>query len=447
MDDISGEQIKRIVDRNKELEKENQVLKNVLSSRRFVFANKTANIYNKVLPIGSFRRRFFSKVASPFKKKIRKTKLDKAAMLGKISGEYKKILVICGVGWGVPLPQRSHYLSNIFSSRDDILVIYYSPDEWPRLITQKKSNFYIISSLSLLSDINKMNSTKKFLFINNVFEIPLGDIMSLKKNGFKIIYDCIDELDEVLSNGAMVEQKEVLRALPSLRPEFVFAVSRRLAQQMKEIMPQKKIFVFKNGVNVDSFDYRNFLGNKVPSDLRKRNLDNKQIVGYYGAIAPWLDFDLIHTVAKKNPNLLFVFIGADYGGALEKLDLNLDNVCYLGVKEQTELASYAACFDCAIIPFLPGEIARSTSPIKLYEYMAAGVPVVCTKDLEECLGYEYVYVAKDDDDFEKKLLKCLKLHKKFDVKDELLRQANENTWEKIAFEMLKVIGLEKTSGE
>ena len=105
------------------------------------------------------------------------------------------------------------------------------------------------------------------------------------------------------------------------------------------------------------------------------------------------------------------------------------------------LCGYAVHFDCAIIPFMPGDIAKSTSPIKLFEYMALGLPTVCTKDLNECVGYKYVYVAKNASDFEKYLQEAIGQSRDNNVKKELLAQAENNTWEYRAKEILKALGI------
>ena len=62
--------------------------------------------------------------------------------------------------------------------------------------------------------------------------------------------------------------------------------------------------------------------------------------------------------------------------------------------------------------------------------MAAGLPTVCTRDLQECKGYEFVYMSKDDEEFEKNIAKAIKDYENLDNRKKLLAQAEENTWAK-----------------
>ena len=81
-----------------------------------------------------------------------------------------------------------------------------------------------------------------------------------------------------------------------------------------------------------------------------------------------------------------------------------------------------------MIPFKKGEIAKATSPVKLFEYMAAGLPTVCTRDLKECDGYKYVYMSNSDEEFEKNIAKAISDHKDEKKRLVLLSQAKKNTW-------------------
>ena len=436
----SQEQINKILEENDLLKKENEDLRKIISSKRYQFANKLATSYNTIFPLGSKRRSIVGKSLNGINK-VKKNKVKKNINeLKKISKDFKKIIIVSGIVWNTPLPQRSHQLALEFAKRKDILVVYYEIDNFSDRCKKVKNNLVVISGKQLLFSMSVIDKQKGLFMFNNVANILLSDVETIQSKGFSLVYECIDELTDILSGGASINQKEIIEELPRLKVALFVSTAKRLTKQLKQVVPKARIIESKNAVKEDEFDYEKSRKFKTPSDLKKICSSGKEIVGYYGAISPWLDYDLIHKIAKKHPELEWVFIGVDYDGALSKLDKNINNIHYLGAKTQAELPKYAGRFNCGIIPFLPGDIAKSTSPIKLFEYMALGLPVVCTKDLVECQGYDYVYISQNDLDFEEKMLTALKQSHKSDVRDRLLEQAKYNTWEMRAKEILEAVG-------
>lgn len=111
----------------------------------------------------------------------------------------------------------------------------------------------------------------------------------------------------------------------------------------------------------------------------------------------------------------------------------------MGEKKYKELIRYSSLFDCAIIPFKDGEIAKATSPVKLFEYMCAQIPVVCTKDMQECYGYDGVFIAKDNTDFINCVDSAIAISKDENVKIKLLEYAKQNTWAQRAIDIQQVL--------
>lgn len=87
----------------------------------------------------------------------------------------------------------------------------------------------------------------------------------------------------------------------------------------------------------------------------------------------------------------------------------------------------------SLIPFTKGEIAKSTSPLKMYEYMAMRKPIVATEDLIECHGYDGVFISKNKiNDFEQKIAQAIKSISDQKIINALDRYAQNNTWQKRA---------------
>ena len=113
--------------------------------------------------------------------------------------------------------------------------------------------------------------------------------------------------------------------------------------------------------------------------------------------APIPDLDLVAAVARRRPNWHFVFIG---DVAVQTGDAgSLNNVHFLGPRGYDELPGYCRQLDAAMIPFKVNELTRSVNPIKLREYLAAGLGVVSTP-LPEVRGFNgLVEIAAGPDEF------------------------------------------------
>ena len=120
-------------------------------------------------------------------------------------------------------------------------------------------------------------------------------------------------------------------------------------------------------------------------------------LGYFGYLSgAWFDWELVRTVANENPAWRIYLIG--YGGDQEHRSLP-DNVTFLGKKPWKSLAAYAAHWDVGIIPFKSGLVSRGADPIKTYEYLALGLPIVATGVRPPVGAEDYFYFAEDAREF------------------------------------------------
>jgi hypothetical protein len=98
----------------------------------------------------------------------------------------------------------------------------------------------------------------------------------------------------------------------------------------------------------------------------------------------------------------------------------------LGLKPHSDLPAYLAHFDVCIIPFEASELIQATSPLKVFEYLAMGKPVVATL-MRELEGLPYVLVSKTDEEFLQNIGKALDCHPGPEVTAEFAKQ---QSWEK-----------------
>lgn len=118
--------------------------------------------------------------------------------------------------------------------------------------------------------------------------------------------------------------------------------------------------------------------------------DGKPLIGYYGAVTSWMDLDMVYRIAD---NFRVVLIGLN---PLYRMDIEHPNVTVLNMKPYTELPAYLSWFDVAIIPFRLSGMIVGCDPVKFYEYISAGKPVVASR-MEELKKYgNAVYFADKD---------------------------------------------------
>ena len=131
----------------------------------------------------------------------------------------------------------------------------------------------------------------------------------------------------------------------------------------------------------------------------------RPIIGFYGTIQDWVDLDLIAGVAKRRPAWTFVLLGQIMVD-VEKLRA-LPNVHLLGRKPHEQLPAYCKAFDVGLIPYVISERMTYVNPIKLREYLSAGVPVVSTAVPEVVRHKDLCAIASTPDEVEAAIAKAL----------------------------------------
>lgn len=198
-------------------------------------------------------------------------------------------------------------------------------------------------------------------------------------------YDCMDHhagFDNTAST--MVEAEQLLIR----RCDDVTVTSQWLLDEVARY--QRPTHLVRNGCEYEHFATRPAL---VYADARRR-----KIIGYYGAIAPWLDLTLLRCVALAHPDAVVLMIGADTTQAQSQL-ADVSNIEWVGEISYAQLPYYAHAFDVALLPFKVIPLTLATNPVKVYEYLSMGLEVVCI-ELPETLAFAQVaHVAASSDAF------------------------------------------------
>ncbi|HVA49102.1 MAG TPA: glycosyltransferase [Pirellulales bacterium] len=180
-----------------------------------------------------------------------------------------------------------------------------------------------------------------------------------------VVYDCMDRYAE-FHRGRARQRIERAEAAIVGRADLVFASSRGLAERLDR---WHEATLVPNGVETCEFA----VTRRTMPDWRKRI--RGPVVGFYGTIGDWLDFDLLAELARRRPDWSFVFAGPQASRDFGRLQ-RLANVHHLGVIPYDALPEQAAWFDVGLVPFRLNALTRYVHPIKALEYLALGLPIV-----------------------------------------------------------------------
>jgi glycosyltransferase involved in cell wall biosynthesis len=353
-------------------------------------------------------------------------------------------------GWNVPLFQRPQHIANYLSD-ENTLYIYEvtkltdSVNSSDRIKDNLyKVNFHNISfSKMLLDEIEKTEVPRYLHFYSTEYDMSVSQLKGYIIKGYRILYEYIDDLSPVLAGTAdlpMNVKEKYKFVMENDKNALVVVTADDLLKDAISKRGENKVFYACNGVNYNHF--ANPDSNiKVSKEFQKIIDMNKPIIGYYGALASWFDYDLIKYIADQRPDYQIVLFGILYCETYNKQQMDkYNNIHFLGAVDNEILPSYSGYFDVCTIPFVLNEITQATSPLKLFEYMALGKPTITT-NMKVCRKYMSVMIGHDYEEFLSLIDKGLKMNKK-DNKEyfELLeKEALENTWESKAKTIIEFI--------
>jgi len=205
-----------------------------------------------------------------------------------------------------------------------------------------------------------------------------------------LIYHCVDE-----NSGFTGTDKDAIRSLEQQlmeRSDCVFVSSDVLLKNKRRHNPNT--FLVTHGVDVAHFRKACDPATRIPDEVCSLP---KPVIGFFGLIADWVDLELIHFLATSRPNWTFILIGKVVTST--RVIDGLPNVRLLGQKPYMELPGYAKAFDVALMPFVMNELTVAANPLKIREYLAAGLPVVSSAIPEAERLKHVLYVAHSHPEF------------------------------------------------
>lgn len=265
---------------------------------------------------------------------------------------------------------------NIFVLNPLVVPAYGIP--WMRAVNRQLLRLQVLRAMSNLGFERP---------INWVFNPAAGIIAGALREDM-VIYYCVDEYTAFsgVSTTAMLDVEDQLMR----RADLVIVSASRLFDSKSSANPHTVLV--RHGVDYAHFRKATLPETEIPAEIKHLP---RPIIGYFGLMgADWIDIDLMVHVAKHFSQGSMVLLGK-VTTDISRLT-SLPNVHMLGQKPFSSLPGYSKGFDVAMLPFPISEVTLNANPLKVREYLAAGLPVVSTKIPEvEVLGLARIAETKE----------------------------------------------------
>ena len=208
-----------------------------------------------------------------------------------------------------------------------------------------------------------------------------------------LVYDCVDRHSAYggLMNPALVDAMELELAA---KTDMTFATAKSLAERLQKAQPEAKFI--PNGANFERF-FEASKPQPVPEDMEDIP---HPIFGFVGALQSCIEYGYLEAAAKARPDWSFVLIGKEKPGVDLSALHAMPNVHFLGLKPNEQLPQYLAHFDACLNLFAKSNLSKDVSPLKFYEYLATGRPIVSTKQPDQILQYApLIEIADSQEEF------------------------------------------------
>ncbi len=264
--------------------------------------------------------------------------------------------------------QRPHQLMKEFSKLE--IPCYWENHPFikrpPKGIQQINPNFFLFNDVDPRPFLARLKPVVYFILPEHI------NIVNRYKPSL-VVFDTVDEPSEEFSHLSRGYYKALRKS------DLVLATSEKLFNIARQVNPHSHLV--PNGCDYNYFVRAACRSLTVPEDIK--NIPGP-VIGYLGAVASWCDLQLVDRLALEFPHCSIVMVGPLYN--INQIPLRA-NLYWLGIKPYEEVASYVQSFDVGIIPFRVSSMIESVNPIKMWEYLAAGIPVVTTA-LPEAQNYQ-----------------------------------------------------------
>ncbi len=210
-----------------------------------------------------------------------------------------------------------------------------------------------------------------------------------KESAFPIIYDCHD-----LLSGFRNMSRDLISAETGLLREADLTLFSSRGLMERHAAETRRPLLVRNAVTSAQFD------TAAPAS-------GPPAAGYVGALDTWFDIDAVRQAAVENPHCRFLLAGRIDYAPIRRL-ASLPNLEFVGELPYDRVPEFMARFHVALIPFRIEPLTLMTNPIKLYEYLSLGLPVVSSPLPEAQAMEDLVYIADSPEAFAKQVATALR---------------------------------------
>ena len=309
----------------------------------------------------------------------------------------------------------------------------------PLVPTAKKLNKKVLSyQFSKIIDKLGLRKNNLVAWISDPIQEEYLGLINEKMS----VYDCFDDyfahagnFFSISKNQLILWENRILRKV-----DIVFTVSKKLYENKSKF--NKNTYLVPNAVDTMLFGKASDQSTPIPSNLS--NVSHP-IIGMIGNLNQRVDFDLIRHLAVAHPEWAIVIVGnwkeanrdVINSGIVKRLK-NAANVHWMGRQPLETMPNYLKAFDVCLIPYVPDDPFNiSCSPLKIYEYLATGKPIV-SSNLPSVYEYsEVIRIGRNHEEFENEII--LALEEKGKLQESRKELANKNSWGNRAKEIFSII--------
>lgn len=245
-----------------------------------------------------------------------------------------------------------------------------------------------------------------------------------RRLGIPLVYDRIDLHAGFPGVPAAIETVE---ARLIRQADLVCATAGLLAERPREVSPQ--VLLLPNGVDLGAF----------PGPAAREERD-RVTIGYVGALGPWFDVEAVEAAARALPGWRFRLAGQVEDPEVAAL-AGLPNLETLGEIPFGDVPGFLSGLDVALVPFRDLPLTRAVDPVKLYEALAMGLPVVARRLPETARWAEpLVYLYDDPEGFVRQVRRAV-AEQSPEIARERRRVAEGESWDRRAADLLRALAL------